>query len=182
MGTNLADKSGYIEAHGSEGSQIEDGINYVKKNAEMSLGRLDELLRSVSSAIESVQPAASNSIDSSGPSSNTISNATEPASYHTGSAGSGLVTIPCIQLSTILEPLILDSVPAILSRIRFEWPHRAQHTIRKPRLKSNSITFLYQTTQCMLISVLKLRKVATCFISKLRVNTTSKNIVIGWRA
>lgn len=80
MGTNSVDKSGYIEAHGSEGSQIEYGLNYMKTNAEMPRRRLDELLQSVSSSFESVQDAASSSVDLSGPSSNTISTTTQPAS------------------------------------------------------------------------------------------------------
>ena len=36
MDTNLADTTGYIEAHSSDGSQIENGIKYIKNNAEMS--------------------------------------------------------------------------------------------------------------------------------------------------
>ena len=80
MDKNLADKFGYIEAHGSEGSQIEDGIKYMKNNAEMSRRRLDELRRSVLSAVESNQPAAS------GSASIPISPATQLASYYPGSA------------------------------------------------------------------------------------------------
>lgn len=33
--TSLSDKFCYIEAHSSEGHQIEDGINYTKEHAEM---------------------------------------------------------------------------------------------------------------------------------------------------
>lgn len=61
MGTNLADKSSYIKAHSSDGSEIEAGWAYTKKNKQMSRSRLDRLRITVHTAVESNQPSANDS-------------------------------------------------------------------------------------------------------------------------
>jgi hypothetical protein len=67
-GTTLADKGSYIEAYSTDGHEIENALTYMKEKKQMSRSRLQKLLSSVNTAVESNQaqlsPSDSSAVDS----------------------------------------------------------------------------------------------------------------------